>query len=356
MDATQPKEGETAAAEEQKTTAAPDATQAQPSPDQSVPQDALEKTNEEINEDIIDATATAGSAAPGTSEDKPVKKPSGIKVFFRKVNVYLLGFGLIVVVVGAVSIVSFLNSKKVPPEVAIASQQLNQEALKKLANADTTIGSAAQTLTVQGNAIFSGQVLVRSDLNVAGNIQLGGSLQAPSLTVSGKTNLAETQINSLQVAQNTSVQGTTTLSDLNVSGAASFNAPITASQITVTRLILSGNASLTVPNHIGFPGASPGRTISQASLGAGGTVSVNGSDTAGTVNISSGAAPAAGCFINLTFNVPYSNTPRVIVSPFGSGAGSLQYYVTKSATGFSICSNSAAPANQVFGFDYFVTI
>lgn len=351
MDSSQPKTDGAQAAE---TPPAEGAQAAPPSSEQSVPADALEKTNEELEEAVIDATGTTGDAT-AKADDKAPKKPNSVKAFFRKVNVYLLMFVLIVIIAGATSIVSFLNSKKAPPEVAIASQQLNQEALKKLANADTTIGSSAQTLTVQGNAIFSGQVLVRSDLNVAGNIQLGGSLQAPALTVSGKTNLADTQINTLQVATNTSVQGTTTLKDLNVSGTGSFSGPITASQITVSRLILSGNASLIVPNHIGFPGAAPGRSINPAVLGAGGSASVNGSDTAGTVNISTGGSPAAGCFIAITFNQPYTSLPHVIISPFGAGAGQTQYYATKSTTGFSICTNNAAPANQVFGFDYFIT-
>lgn len=342
--------------DEAKSEAPAAASEEQSAPEQAAPADALGKTNEELGQEIVDATETAGDGKP--SEDgKPLKKPNAIKVFWRKVNIYLLMFILIMIVAGALTIVSYLNSKKAPKVPGIASQTLTQEALKQLATSNTTIGNAAQTLTVQGNAVFSGQVLIRSDLNVAGNIQAGGSLQAPSLTISGKTNLADTQINALQVATTTSVQGNTTLmKDLSVAGATSFSGPVTASSITTTRLVLSGNASLVVPNHISFSGASPSRSsINQAVLGAGGSASINGSDTSGTINMNSGNNPTAGCLISITFNQPFTNQPHIIISPVGSAAGSMQYYATRAQNGFSVCSNNAAAPNQVFAFDYFIT-
>jgi len=323
--------------------------------EQTAPVDALEKTNEELGEDVVDATGTVGALDGGDKEAKPVKGPNAIKKLLKKVDIYLVLFILIIVIAAATSIVSYLNSKKAPPQAAIVTQKLTQDDLKKLSTSDTTIGNAAQTLTVQGNAIFAGQVLIKSDLGVAGNIQLGGSLQAPALTVSGKTNLGDTQINNLQVATNVLVQGTTTLKDLNVSGNTAFNGPVTASQITVTKLILSGNAVLQIPNHISFTGASPSRTTTQATLGAGGTASINGSDTTGTININTGNGPAAGCFVNITFNRPFTSPPHVLVSPVGAAAGLLEYYVNRSTTGFSLCTNNSPQGNQVFAFDYFIT-
>jgi cytoskeletal protein CcmA (bactofilin family) len=227
--------------------------------------------------------------------------------------------------------------------------------LKSLANTDATVGNTAQTLTIQGSAVINGQTLARSNLNVAGNIQTGGSIQTPSITVSGQSNLGTTQINTLQVASTTSIQGTTTVRDLNVSGAASFSGPITASQITVTRLILSGNASLEVPNHISFTGSTPSRTTNATVLGNGGSANISGSDTAGTININSGNNPTPGCYITVRFNQSFPRQPRVMVSPVGSAAGQLQYYVNRDSNGFSLCSVNAAVNNQSFAFDYFVT-
>jgi cytoskeletal protein CcmA (bactofilin family) len=315
---------------------------------QAAPEDALSKTNEQLA-----AEAPAGAAEEA---QEPVKKLTGFKALLKKINLYLLLFLLVVVIGSAVSIVSYLNGKKTTPTPDLATQTLTAETLKQLANSDATVGDSGQTLTVQGNAIFSGQVLVRSDLNVAGTIKLGGELNIPQLTVSGKSNLQDVQANSLQVANASTFQGAVTVQrDLNVGGSASFSGPITAGQLTVTRLIMSGNAALQIPNHISFPGASPGRAFNGGILGAGGSASVNGSDTTGTLNVNTGSGTSAGCFITITFTRPFSATPHVIISPVGSGAGQMQYYVNRTTTSFSVCTANAAPANQVFAFDYFVT-
>ena len=316
---------------------------------QTAPQDALERTNEEL--------ASEAPASPEPSTDgKPPKKVSKFKRTLKRINVYLLLFLLILVIGAVVSVVSYLNSKKAPKNPAIATQTLTPDTLKQLANSDATVGDTGQTLTVQGNAIFSGQVLIRSNLNVAGTITLGGPFSVSALTVSNSANLQNTQTNTLQVANGSTFQGTVTLQhDLNVGGATSFSGPVTAGQITVTKLIMSGNAQLSVPNHIAFPGASPSRSTNPSVLGAGGTASVNGSDTTGTVSINTGNSPSAGCFATINFTRPFASTPHVMVSPVGAGAGQTQYYVNRSTSSFSICTASPAPGNQAFAFDYFIT-
>lgn len=321
---------------------------------QGAPADALSKTPDELEEEKA-AQAAADTDLSGLGDELPEKKLPPFKRFLRKVNIYLLIFILLVIVAGAIALVSFLNGQKPSEEAAIENQSLTTEALKSLANTDVSVGNTAQTLTIQGSAIINGQTLARGDLNVAGNFQTGGSVQAPTLTVSGATNLGDTQINSLQIASNTAIQGTTTLRDLNVSGTTSFNGAVTASQITVTRLILSGNASLEVPNHISFTGPTPNRTTNASALGNGGSANISGSDTAGTINVNSGNNPAAGCFITVRFNQAFTRQPRVIVSPNGAAAGQMQYYTERSTTTFSVCSATPAPANQAFAFDYFVT-
>lgn len=331
----------------------PDNAENQPSKDeQQAPVDALSRTPEDLENEVAEQAA----ANPTPSADEPgEKKLSPIRKFFRKINLYFLIFLLLVVVAGAFTIVNYLNTQKAVPEATIAAQDLSQDALKQLANTDTSVGNNSQTLTIKGNAIISGQTLMRSNLNVAGSIQTSSSITGQSLTISGTSNLGATQINSLQVATNTSIEGSTTLRDLNVAGTSSFGGAMTASQITVTRLILSGNATLQVPNHISFTGPSPGRSINNSVLGNGGTASINGSDTSGTVNISTGNSPAAGCFVQINFNQQFASQPRVIVSPVGQAASQTQYYVTRTPSNFSICTAAPAPANQAFSFDYFVS-
>lgn len=326
------------------------------SSEQQAPADALSRTPEDLEEE-----ASAKQAAAGTS-DEPTEKPvSPFKRFMRRVNVYLLLFVLLVVISGVVIAVNYLNSQKTAntaptsTEPNIASQKLTENALKQLANTDTSVGSASQTLTIQGNAIIEGQTLMRGNLNVAGNFQSGGRIQGPSLTISGESNLGTAQVNSLQVAQNVAIQGATTMRDLSVAGSATFAGAVTASQITVSKLVLSGNSSIEIPNHLAFTGPNPGRAPNPGVLGAGGSASVSGSDSAGTVNINTGNSPSAGCFVRINFNQAYATSPRVIVSPVGAGAGLSTYYVDRNNSGFSICAATTPPAGQSFAFDYFVT-
>jgi len=325
-----------------------------PDQQQSAP-DALSKEPAAGAEAAQDTSRPAGGEATG-ADGKPPKKLNPLKKFFRKVNIYLVLFIFVLAVAGAIATVSYLNSKKAPVTPTINSQSLTTDTLKQLANSDATVGNSSQTLTIQGNAVFTGGVLIRSDLNVAGTIKVGGEMIVSTITVSGKANLGDTQVSSLQVANASTLQGSLTLQkDLNVAGTTSFSGPVTAGQITVTKLILSGNAQLQVPNHIAFTGASPGRSINAAALGAGGTASVNGSDTAGNISINSGSSPAAGCMVTINFNQAFTSTPHVLVTPVGAAAGQTAFYVNRSTTSFSICGNNPAPGGQAFGFDYFVT-
>lgn len=320
---------------------------------QEDPADALSRTPEELEEERV-ARAAADTDLSDLDE-QPEKKLPLLKRIMRKVNVYLLGFILLLIIAGAISLVTFLNSQKAPEDPTVENKALTTEDLKQLANTDTSVGNASQTLNIRGNAIIAGQTLTRGDLNVAGNFQTGGNIQTPGITVSGTSNLGGVQINDLQVATNATIQGSTTLSDLNVSGASTFGGAMTASQITVTRLIMSGNATLEIPNHIRFSGPTPSRTLFNAVLGNGGTSSINGSDTAGTVNVNSGNNPTTGCFIRVNFRQAFPSTPRVVVTPVGAAGGQLQFYVERNANNFSICSANVPPANQSFEIDYFVT-
>ena len=329
-----------------------------PSPDHSdslgdmspqAPADALSRTPDDLDEEQ--------KASEQTSVDQKTtpKKPSSLRRFFRRANLYFLFFFLVVAIGVIVTIVNYLNATKDPVLPTVGSQELTQDALQQLANTDASVGNASQTLTIQGNAIIDGQTLMRGNLNIAGNLQTGGSIQGPTLTISGATNLGDTQINSLQVATNTAIQGSTTMRDLSVAGNSTFNGPVTMSQLAVTSLILSGNATLQVPNHISFTGPTPDRTINSGPLGGGGSASVSGSDTAGTVNVSTGNSPQAGCMVRINFTQGFTKQPHVIISPIGNAAGRTQYYVDRDQAGFSICTAAPAPGNSTFAFDYFVT-
>src|SRR5690606_7895301 len=108
--------------------------------------------------------------------------------------------------------------------------------------------------------------------------------------------------------------------------------------LTVSRLIMSGNSVIEIPNHLSFTGPAPGRSINPGVLGAGGSATVNGSDTSGTVNINTGGGPTAGCFLRVNFARSFSAQPHVLVTPIGAAAGQTQHYVERDQSGFSICT------------------
>jgi len=265
---------------------------------------------------------------------------------------YLGVFGLLLIIAALVTLLSLHSSNKgtgsTVKETSLTSSQLAQ-----VEGNTTLVGDAKQTLDIQGNTIFEGQGLYRNDLGVAGALKVGGGLSGQSLNIGGLGNF-----NQLQVSQNLTVNGDTSLSgglnvqkSLSVSGNASVNGSLTISQLTVSSLQISGDLNLS--KHLITSGSTPGRTNGPA-LGSGGTASVSGTDIAGTINLNIGGSPAAGVLVTVNFATKFASIPHVVVTPIGSAGAGLQYYVTRSATGFSLGTANAASAGTSFSFDYVV--
>jgi hypothetical protein len=233
-----------------------------------------------------------------------------------------------------------------------STSSLTDQQLSALKGNTTLVGDAKQTLDVQSNSIFEGQVLLRSDLNVAGAIKVGGGLSLSSITVGGAGNFGQLGVNGgLNVGGDTTLQGQLTVQKgLTVGGSTTFG-NLAASQLTVTSLQLKGD--LSVNRHVVTAGGNPGRSNGTA-LGSGGTASVSGSDTAGTVTINTGGSPPAGCFITINFVQKFGTTPHVVISPSNSAAATIQYYVNRGPTNFSVCSNGVPAASTNYTYDYVV--
>lgn len=177
-------------------------------------------------------------------------------------------------------------------------------------------------------------------------------MSLPGITVSGNSSFDEVNINSLQIAGNTTIQQQLTVQgNLAVNGSATFGGTLSAQKLSIQNLAVNGD--LQFSGHIDAGGGSPGRSNGSA-LGSGGTSSVSGTDTAGTVNINTGGGPGAGCFATISFNKAYNITPHVVITPVGSSAASLNYYINRSAKSFSICTKNNPPAGKNFAFDYIV--
>ena len=301
---------------------------------------------------VIDA-AGGNSAAPGAGDVPNGKKPPLLKRLWRKFNIYLLLFILVILVAAGVTVGLFIKDRKEnkTTNATITSQTLSDNALKQLANSDVTVGNNKQVLKVESNAVFSGSVLIRSDLEVAGTIKVGGELQLPGITVSGASRFNQLQADNLTIGSNATVQGTLIAKKgIAVTGNSTFDG-ISAAQITTTSFQLNGELKLT--NHITAGGPNPGVNRGNA-VGSGGTASVSGSDTTGSIVVNTGSGTGAGCFATITFAKKFSSTPHVIVTPVGSGAADIDYYINRSSSDFSVCTTNPAPTGQTFGFDYIV--
>ncbi len=188
---------------------------------------------------------------------------------------------------------------------------------------------------------------------MAGNLQVSGGATLGSLTVTDTTSLGQVQVSkNLAVNGDTGVQGQLSVAKgLQVTGNGTFSGTLTAPQITTNAFTLNGDLVLT--HHITAGGPQPSRSVGSA-VGAGGTATVSGSDTSGSVSINTGTGATAGCFVTINFAQKYNSAPRVIATPIGADAGSLNYYITRTLTSFSICDATAPTASLSFGFDYFI--
>ena len=306
---------------------------------------ALE-TPDTPSDGVIDATSSGDSKAPPPPQ---LPKPS----LLRRFNIYLLFFIFVLVIAGGIILIAYFQSKKASTTSTLKTQSLTDATLKQLANSDATVGNSQQVLNVESSAVFAGKVLIREGLEVAGSLQVGGTVALNNLTISGISQFGQVQINkNLSVAGDTGLQGALTVSkSLQVSGTGNFSGALSAPQITTSNLQL--NADLVLTHHITFGGTTPSRSNGTA-LGGGGTSSVSGSDTGGTVSVNTGSSPAAGCFATINFSQKYNSPPRVLITPVGSAGGSIDYYVTRTTSSFSICDATPPPSGSSFAFDYFV--
>lgn len=304
-----------------------------------------------LDSDTAHAADEAEAAAKAAAPEKKQKKGNIFARLLSHLNIYMLAFLLILILAGGVTFIAMQTNKKAEDQKKAAAQ-LGKDQLAALQDSATKIGDPKQVLNVESNTIFSGKVLVRDSLDVAGSINVGGALALPGITVNGPSNFDQIVANNLQTTANASVGGQLTVQKgLNVTGAAVFTGSITASQINIDHLQITGD--LILSRHIDAGGASPSKVSGGGALGSGGTSSVSGTDTAGTITINTGSGTTTGCFITITFAQKFSATPHVVVTPVGLGAAALNYYIDNRTTnGFQLCTASLPPTGTTFSFDF----
>lgn len=289
--------------------------------------------------------------ATGPDSDNPPPKPPLWQRILGYSHRYVILLILLLLVVGAIIVIAVKSS----PDNSKKNQQaqtLTDSQIAQLKGSTTLVGDSQQLLDVQSSSVFEGPVLLRKDLEVAGTVKVGGSLDLPAITVGGSSSFGELEVSkNLTVAGTTTLQGVSVRGSLTVAGPASFSSSLSVGQLAVTNLQLNGDLSLN--RHVLVSGGVPGKTNGSA-LGSGGTASVNGADSGGTVTINTGGSASNGCYVTIRFVHAYAKTPHVVISPSNSSAANLAYYTNRNTGSFSICSVSGRSNSTTYIFDYYV--
>jgi len=219
-------------------------------------------------------------------------------------------------------------------------------------------------MTVAGDVNIGGQLklnskFIASDANL--NQLEAGNTSLAQLNVSGNTTLSNLALrNGLAVTGSTQLQGPVTISqlltvnnNLNVVGNVAVGG--TFSTKTFSANSLTSTSTLTVGGHIITAGPAPSVGPGGAALGSNGTVSINGNDAAGTVAINIGAGAASGTLANIAFRNQYGGVPRIIITPVNipPSVTCSFYVISPSVGGFGIEDSCGLPPGG-FAVDYIV--
>lgn len=269
----------------------------------------------------------------------------------------------LVLLAGSIALVLYVQDRNTDTESIrgedFPTSTLDESGFADLAGEQAEIDSTNKTLEIQANSVFDGTMLVRSSLEVQGQLRVGEELTLNDITVAGQATLNNADISQdLNVQGNAQFDGAATVQqalsvndNLDVTGNGAFGGSLSAGQIETGNLSFSGNLEMNGRIITSGPQTS---ASSGSAIGSGGTVSVNGNDTAGTVNVNTGGSPGAGTLVNISFGQGYTATPRVNITPVGAASGDLDWYVTRTSSGFAIGSASTPGAGSNYSFDYFI--
>jgi cytoskeletal protein CcmA (bactofilin family) len=257
----------------------------------------------------------------------------------------------------------FLTKKKPVPPAKITT--LDQTEITKLGGflSGNALGSSNQILNVTASSLFKGRLAVDNDIKVTGNGDFSGTISTSSLTVTKSTTLSNTNINGpLIVTGPTTLQspailagGATIGNNLSVAGNGTFGGAVSAGSFNARTITVTGDVNLS--GHLVITGSLP--TVSpEIGAGNGGRTSVEGTDSGGTILISTGTVPSftngENTLVSLKFKTPYAKTPHVLLTAVGLTTGSIGYYVSQTPQGFTIFVTSLAKSSSDYAFNYWV--
>jgi hypothetical protein len=192
-----------------------------------------------------------------------------------------------------------------------------------------------------------------SATNPAGQdmVMQGGSAVLSALTVNGALH-----------ADSINTGGLLSSGSLKVAGNAEIDGyPKVGGDLTVTGTTRLGK--LVISKHILSDSDTPLVAIGSAA-GQEGLATINGTDVAGTLNITVKARPqqdnapaetlTAGSLAEVTFNKPYEFAPRIVISPLNPASVNVPVYLVKTNTGYKLMISQPAPDGTVYEFDYVI--
>lgn len=286
--------------------------------------------------------STLEVAEEGASTPKPpAPKKSKQRRFWHSKIFRWIVLPLLIVSMLAGLLLAIRATQKPDTTITINTQSLDNGTLNQLTgDAD---GEVRQQLTISPETLFKDSIIVQGSADIRQNLDVGGVL-----TVSGASNLQ----GPASIGGELTVGGSTAIGgNLSVTGS------ITAASLAVGSISISNinvSSDITFEGHLIPSGASPSSRPSVAA--SGGSVTVSGNDTAGTITITVGSGSVlAGEMAIITFNKAFARTPKVQLTPINSAASGIRYFATRSATFFTI-ETSTAPSNGTsYVFDYLVT-
>jgi hypothetical protein len=272
------------------------------------------------------------SASSGQSDGPKLKRRRSLRRTLKRAAVPL-GVVLLLASVGT-GIALFNRQDKQGPTVVINTQSLDNGTLNELTSKNGD--PAKQQLTITPDTIFKNNVSVQGSTDIIKNLSVSGTAK-----IQGATDIRDTLSigKSLSVGTNLTVNGLITAASLNVGS------------LTISSINLSSN--LVFGGHIVPSGSVP--TARASSAAGGGSVSITGNDTAGTITITTGGGPIAGELAIITFHTAFGTTPKVQLTPLNSSASGLNYFVTHTAGLFTVNTSTVPSANATYIFDYLVT-
>lgn len=301
--------------------------------------------------------------SPPPLPPKPGKTQSdrGWRRIRNRARVFATVSALFVFLVAIGSIGGYFYARSRTPAPTTNSPKitsLSPDDISKLSEIGTNLGNSGQTLNIGADALFRGNVDVTGKLTVGGPFNANGPVTLSQLNITGTTLLSGLNVGSnLTVGGNANLQQTLTVAGLatftngiNAGGSSSMSA-LNAGSISVQTISISGPLTI---RHLATQGPAP-TFVTGTAVGAGGTGSLSGNDTAGTVNFNVGSSAPAGVLGTITFRAAFTSTPHVLISPLTGAAGTSGAYVTRTSGGFQVRTDSALPPGAVLSFDYFVT-